>query len=590
VTPKYNPDAKSVTALYEIFQEMGMHPSFYNGGGHVNFDLAVFDGKPKRLARFIALFLENRDVITAMFQHPGRFSTAEPHDVDERFLDKLKNFDGDEEALKKLLYNERFFNTRLGLKTKYVQLEISSYFQDVIPAEFITKDFDIKNDVWRKQFRVSPKIRKGEFRLFGAPRSIEEAHLQLKFVRALMDKALNDDKSLTGSLAPVDLDEMVKDAPAAFKRFESTMEALGLDSREYEGFYAEGLQNVDQYVSSAFYEPYETKMKLFPKTEGWLRAVKERPEGKALASKDRLWDIRDAEAEAVALKEQKDRVKLQAEWRRREEFGLNRGEKLGQTWRVYDEATVAKLKRLPWEKMTDYPDVAVDFAYEKWIQNQHGTANYARATEAILSDLHKAAKKKETSLAEILLGNLATIDPVKDPDRYAYYSALTLLTAVERGKEEVVVEKLGPIARVLENAQTFNRFLYHMRFRPREHKHWDLLLESQDFRRATYAKPSLKGFETAWGDFFDAVANPKTRDLKALGGIESFNPVGIRKAVRKLAMKGYVSFGEKEKQAILAFDRNYRLTFRDDKKESGKPALAETINRKCTLLLRPENP
>ena len=66
-------------------------------------------------------------------------------EVSETLRAKLKNFRGTETELKQLLYNERYFNQRIGRKTRNMQIDMSAYFQDVIPARYIHEDFDMKN-------------------------------------------------------------------------------------------------------------------------------------------------------------------------------------------------------------------------------------------------------------------------------------------------------------------------------------------------------------------------------------------------------------------------------------------------------------
>src|SRR5690606_32091344 len=128
-----------------------------------------------------------------------------PLEISNELSQRLKNFDGSQEELKKLLYDEQFFNTRYGRKTRYVQLDLSAYFQDVIPEEFLTEDFDIQSpvDPWRRTFRVDPKIRKAEFRMFNAPRDAVESALQIRLVRAMLSKALNEEGELSGKVQEV---------------------------------------------------------------------------------------------------------------------------------------------------------------------------------------------------------------------------------------------------------------------------------------------------------------------------------------------------------------------------------------------------
>ena len=67
------------------------------------------------------------------------------------------------------------------------------------------EDFDMKNprDPWRPQFRVNPKIRKMEFRLFDAPIDVYESSLQIKLVRAMLNLALNESTPLEGKVQRV---------------------------------------------------------------------------------------------------------------------------------------------------------------------------------------------------------------------------------------------------------------------------------------------------------------------------------------------------------------------------------------------------
>ena len=65
-------------------------------------------------------------------------------EVSRRLANALKNFNGTELELKQLLYNEQYFNRRLGRKTRNVHIDMSAYFQDVIPEHHLHEDFDMK--------------------------------------------------------------------------------------------------------------------------------------------------------------------------------------------------------------------------------------------------------------------------------------------------------------------------------------------------------------------------------------------------------------------------------------------------------------
>ena len=166
------------------------------------------------------------------------------------------------------------------------------YFQDVIPPELITADFDLKNDLWRKSFNVDPKIRKAEFRLFNAPRSLAESELQIKLIRAMLDKALNEDSPLSGFVQKVDYEEMVSHPEEALKQFEAYMSELKLNVKEYRAYFLDGLSASRDAIESRFYEPLAKRLAEHPKQGGWGKAVPARPwnEAQALSAKARPWD------------------------------------------------------------------------------------------------------------------------------------------------------------------------------------------------------------------------------------------------------------------------------------------------------------
>lgn len=289
VTPKFNPELADMEAVFKAFEKNNILPSIQSGGGHINVDLAAFDQNPRGLARFLSLFLEHRGIISFMFQHIGRMRTAESIAISRHLAESLKDFRGSDEDLKQLLYNERYFNQRYGRKTRYSQFDLSAYYQDVIPEEFITADFDIMNPTvpWRRQFRVDPKIRKGEFRLFNAPKDALESAQMIKLVRAILSKALNEDGELSGEIQKVDHVYYLKHPQKAQRDLKNLMGAVGLDPIEYQGALAEAIAETDRATRSIFYTPFQERMAIHPIQDGWGEAVAERPEG--LVSKQRTW-------------------------------------------------------------------------------------------------------------------------------------------------------------------------------------------------------------------------------------------------------------------------------------------------------------
>ncbi|EQC44196.1 amidoligase family protein [Bacteriovorax sp. Seq25_V] len=292
VTPKFTPELNEMNAVYKAFEANNILPQLTSGGGHINIDLAAFDGKPKELARFLSVFHEHRSVISLMFQHVARSHTSEQLDLSNNLVQALKNFDGTEDELKKLLYNERYFNTRFGRKSRYVQLDLSAYYQDIIPEEFITDDFDISNPTtpWRRQFRVDPKIRKAEFRMFNAPRDAMESALQVKLVRAMLSKALNETEPVGGKVAMMTHKTYLADQNKAFSDLEKMCNDLGLDINEYRPAVAEGLAETEKTLRSPFYVPLNERLKNNPHQKGWGNASDARPADQSLASEGRAWE------------------------------------------------------------------------------------------------------------------------------------------------------------------------------------------------------------------------------------------------------------------------------------------------------------
>lgn len=318
VTPKFVPQVEEMEAVYKAFDQNNILPTIKAGGGHINVDLAPFDNNPKALARFMSIFHEHRGVISLMFQYVNRLKSAEPIDIDPAFARQLANFNGSEEELKKLLYNEQYFNTRYGRKTRYNQLELSAYFQDVIPEEFITEDFDINSptDPWRRTFRVDPKIRKAEFRLFNAPRDPMESALQIKLVRAMLNKALNEEGELSGAVQKVDHVGYLKNTEKAYEDLQKLCDDLGLDINDYRPAVAEGLSDTDLATRSVFFESLEDKLRLHPKQTAWGEAVAARSADDALTSEGRQWTPGPADEQNTMTHEARVRAAADAEAQR----------------------------------------------------------------------------------------------------------------------------------------------------------------------------------------------------------------------------------------------------------------------------------
>lgn len=311
VTPKFSPTSDDIKHVFKAMEKENLIPMSRFGGGHINIDLAPFEGKPKKMARFLGAYLDNRNVMSMMFQHPGRQIGAEPFKVSQETIQRLKNFNGSEEDLKKLLYNEKLFNTRVGRKTKNSQLNLTAYFQDVIPEKYLHEDFDMKNDMWRRTFDVEPKIRKMEFRMFNAPRNQAESALQIKFTRALLNKALNESDEVFTTNGMVDYEKLLNNPDYAFQEFEKTMTKLGLDKNEYRGLFMEGMLNTKDMLDSKLYVPLEHRLSMHPEIRDWDPAVgaREIP----ISSEGRKWAGNNPLPEAIVYKQQQMLARQAAE-------------------------------------------------------------------------------------------------------------------------------------------------------------------------------------------------------------------------------------------------------------------------------------
>ncbi len=300
VTPKYNPTEKEMAGVFRALERESLIPSPRFGGGHVNVDLAPFEGKPKALARFLGSYYDNRNMMTLMFQHPGRGVGAEPNRASPQLIERLKNFNGTEQELKELLYNERFFNTRVGRKTKNNQLNMIAYFQDAIPERFIHEDFDMKNDMWRRTFDVNPNIRKMEFRMFNAPRNAAESALQIKFVRAMMNQALNEDVPVFRGNYDVNIERLTAAPDRTITQFDTMMRELHLDPAEFRPFLTEGMALTQAHMNSPLALSNDEKLALHPEVRDWGTAERRTT---AIGSEGRRWAGNDILPEAREWKQ-----------------------------------------------------------------------------------------------------------------------------------------------------------------------------------------------------------------------------------------------------------------------------------------------
>jgi hypothetical protein len=293
VTPKFNPSMNEIQKVYEAMSDVNLIPSKYMGGGHINIDLAPFMKKStaRELARFLTIFHEYRGIISFMFQDIRRIKNAEPVEISKKLERILPTFTGSHDQLKKLLYNERFFNTRLGRKTRYVQSDLSAYFQDIIPSQFLTRDYDIANPevLWREQFRADPNIRKMEMRMFNAPRTPYESALQIKLIRAILHKALNSKEKLSGKIQRVKHERYAQNPSLAYRDLSTMAKDLGLNANDFKLFVSESIIETGFIIESEEYMSLEKRLRKNPKQKTFKKAVRPRAPNKAINSNDHDW-------------------------------------------------------------------------------------------------------------------------------------------------------------------------------------------------------------------------------------------------------------------------------------------------------------
>lgn len=239
-TPKFAPqDTQDIKRLYEAARKTGKLPSRSSGGGHVNVDLAPIMKLPPRegaqkLVNLINFFESNREMISFLWQHPNRMRVAIPVEPKGDLFAKLDAFEGDWNALAKILYDHQYFNTLEGRKPRYVQMDVTGAIMPAVPEQYVARDIDIKNPTvkWAPDFG-SGKDRI-EFRMFDAMEDEFFAALEIKYIRALMDKTFNASSRIKHK-PPLGLSELWKKDPAEFmKSAEAHLKDLGLDPQEFQ--------------------------------------------------------------------------------------------------------------------------------------------------------------------------------------------------------------------------------------------------------------------------------------------------------------------------------------------------------------------
>ena len=240
-SPKGAPqDMDQLRALYEANRALGQFPSRVAGGAHVNIDLQPFFALPdqqgaRKFVDFLSTFENNREMIQFLWQHPYRTAAAFPLAMTPALQQKLNQFSGTWDELSRLLYEEKYFNPYIGRKPGYTQFNLTALMSGLVPETY-QQTIDIKNPAteWFPAFGGKGGDRV-ELRLFDAPADEYMAALQLKYVRALLNKGLNQSGAITilKKYFPEDFQRWKENPTAFIAAANAHLLDLGLDPREF---------------------------------------------------------------------------------------------------------------------------------------------------------------------------------------------------------------------------------------------------------------------------------------------------------------------------------------------------------------------
>ncbi|NBT57742.1 hypothetical protein EBT16_03050 [bacterium] len=240
-SPKAAPqDMKQITALYETNRALGQVPSRAAGGAHINIDLNPFFSLPenqgaRKFVDFLSYFENNREMIQFLWQHPYRTAAAFPLEMSASLKEKLNQFSGSWDDLARLLYEEKYFNPYVGRKPGYTQLNATALMSSLVPDSY-KETIDIKNPKtdWFPAFGGKGTDRV-ELRLFDAPNDEYIAALQIKYIRALLNKTLNVDSrvEVRKNYLGEDFQSWKEDSGSFSQAAKTHLIELGLDPKEF---------------------------------------------------------------------------------------------------------------------------------------------------------------------------------------------------------------------------------------------------------------------------------------------------------------------------------------------------------------------
>lgn len=241
-SPKFYPNdpLDEIKPLFEAARSNGLSPKRSAGGGHVNTDLGPIKKLPVKrginaIKSLIGYVESNLPMMQFLWQHPKRTHAARPVELKDGFAERLNAFDGDWDDFAMFLYEEQYFNPYISRKPRYVPMDLTGLMAPAVPSEYRKGTLDIKNPK-KKWF---PDFGKGkdrvEFRLYDAPTDELMAVLQIKYHRALLNKAFNARRPI--KIQPIytsDVKEQWRsDAKIFLEAAEKHLRDLGLDPEEF---------------------------------------------------------------------------------------------------------------------------------------------------------------------------------------------------------------------------------------------------------------------------------------------------------------------------------------------------------------------
>ena len=276
-TPLFVPTAAHLRAVHKTFKKFNVvvSPGKTLDSGTIGVDASAFAGDPEGMGRFLALFHRHQSILSLMFQHVSRTEMAVPVEIDGDGFEVLRNFPGTEADLKGYLYNMRYFNDSFGQRTFQTQIDVTGYFQDVVPFGLVSEDFDVENPAvpWRRQFHRQGEGAQVGLRFFDPSVDAVESALQIRLVRAMLARALGDGPPPEGPIQEADFLGYLSEPERAYADLAALCGDLGIDCDDYRPFVSGGLGEASLSLRFPGFDPLSGSREVFVVETGWGLAL-----------------------------------------------------------------------------------------------------------------------------------------------------------------------------------------------------------------------------------------------------------------------------------------------------------------------------